>query len=553
MIKKIVYGLLVILLSACGVSKSVNDRPVLEGYNAEIPSRYSQGDTLVFVGKNSLRKNPQNLWELYVEGDPLERGLINGSLTQPLMQNQEKIFFSKVEEMVPSEKRQRFLRKFLAWYNRKLHKHVPNEYKAEIYGLAQYASDEYQHIADNYVRSLYLHGAHDIGHALQDLAMVGCTSFAAWGDKTEDGSLIIGRNFDFYAGDDFAREKVVAFVSPDRGHRFMMVTWPGMIGVVSGMNEQGLTVTINAGKSGIPLTAKTPISILNREILQYASNISEAIAIARKRKVFVSESIMVGSAKDRDVILIEMSPRKFGIYQVENSNQLVCANHFQSETYSSDRKNKKRIRESHSKYRFDRVEELLGSESKLTPQKAVDILRNREGLNDESIGYGNEKALNQLLAHHAIVFQPEQLRVWVSSNPYQLGAFTGYDLKKAFAKLDNKNTTSLISERELRIAEDSFLYTQAYQQYESFRKIRREIMSKIKAEQPIEEETLDLFVQTNPHYWEVYYLAGKYYYNNEQYATALPVFEAALTKEVTTVPDRKSIEKYIKKCKRKAD
>ena len=194
------------------------------------------------------------------------------------------------------------------------------------------------------LRVMYFHGAHDIGHALQDLALVGCSSFAAWGDQTEDGQLIIGRNFDFYVGGEFAKNKIIAFVKPDDGHNFMSVTWGGFIGVLSGMNDQGLTVTINAGKSNFPLVAKTPISLVTREILQYASTIDEAIAIAKKREVFVSESIFVGSAKDQKAALIEVSPKNFGVYEVPNSaNRLICSNHFQSAAYADDKKNQKHI------------------------------------------------------------------------------------------------------------------------------------------------------------------------------------------------------------------
>src|SRR5690606_7634115 len=373
------------LLGSCGISKSLRDRPDIGGYNSQIPTRIQTSDSSFVLGHNSLTKNRQGQWELYVSGDPLERGLVTGALTQELFQYQEAIFLSKVEELVPSKIKRSLLKKFLAWYNRKMYLNIPEEYKAELYGLSRYASDDYNDIAEPYLRVLYLHGAHDVGHALQDLALVGCSSFAVWGDMTEDGSLVIGRNFDFYAGDDFAKNKIISFVDPTEGHKFMSVTWGGMIGVVSGMNEHGLTVTINAGKSKIPLVAKTPISIVTREILQYASTLEEAIAIAKKRRVFVSESIMVGSAKDQKAIVIEVAPHNFGVYDVPNSSQLICSNHFQSAAYENDKNNLKHQMESHSQYRYERMEELLETQNKITPEIAVNLLRDKEGLGDSNI------------------------------------------------------------------------------------------------------------------------------------------------------------------------
>ena len=539
--------LLGFLLASCGISKSLHDLPNVNVYNDSIPERIKTSDTTFILGNNTLNKNKQGLWELYVEGDPLERGLITGSLTKELFNKQEEIFLSKVNDFVPSKTEQALLRKFLTWFNRKMYLHVPKEFKAEIYGLSKYASPNFNNIASPYLRVLYLHGAHDIGHALKDLALVGCSSFAAWGEKTDDGSLIIGRNFDFYAGDDFAKEKIIAFVNPTEGYKFMSVTWGGMIGVVSGMNEHGLTVTINAGKSKIPLIAKTPISILNREILQYASNIDEAIAIAKKRKVFVSESIFIGSAKDKKAIIIEVSPKNFGIYEVSNSNQLICSNHFQSEAYSNDKKNIKQKKESHSQYRYLRMQELLSKQQKITPQIAVDILRNKEGLQNKKIGYGNEKALNQLLAHHAIVFKPEQRLVWVSSNPYQLGEFVGYDLNEIFNNPIKKSLENTV----LTIEKDTFQFSRAYRDYKIYRELRDQFKSSIKENESVSPTTISNLIKSNPDYWEAYYIAGTYYYKKGYLTKALNSFEKAKTKEITTVPDKRNVDLYIKKLKRK--
>lgn len=544
-----VLVLLAVLLASCGIKKGLKDFPPLDKYDTLVPQLTYDTDSLKVTTQAYLYQNKQKLWELYVQGDPYQIGLQTGALTQKLYQQQETVFFAKIEEFVPSAFKQRILIKMLKFYNRHLYRYIPEEFKTEIYGLSQYATNRFDYLGDAYHRNLYLHGAHDIGYAFQDLALVGCSSLAVWGEQSEDGGLLIGRNFDFYAGDEFAENKIIAFVKPDKGHAFMSVTWGGMTGVVSGMNQEGLTVTLNAGKSAIPLKAKTPISIVAREILQYASTLEEAIAIAKKKEVFVSESILVGSAKDKKAILIEIAPKNFGVYDMPNVSNVICSNHFQSEAFSKDKRNIQQIKESHSQYRWDKIKEVVDQEQQLSPLKMARLLRNTEGIQHKALGYGNEKALNQLLAHHAIIFQPEKRLVWVSSNPYQLGEFVAYDLNAVFSNTFEQVKTYAID--SLTIAKDPFIETKEYADYEQFRIENRRIEHKIKAKEKIEADELIAYQQLNANYWLVYYHTGEYYYEQKEYQKAKQAFEKALTKEVTTVNAVQEIKKYLKKIDRK--
>ncbi|WP_084196502.1 C45 family autoproteolytic acyltransferase/hydolase [Chryseobacterium gambrini] len=540
---------LILFLNSCGIRKSIKHIPDVKQYSLDIPKVNKINDSTFSFNQNYLTKNKQQIWELYIQGNPLQLGYNNGALTQNLMQKQEEIFFSKIEGFVPSKFKQNLLRGFLKWYNRKMYLNVREDFQAEIYGMSQYSSDKYNFIAPKFLRSMYLHGAHDIGHAMQDLMMVGCTSLAVWNENTEDGDLLIGRNFDFYVGDDFAKNKVIEFVQPEEGIPYLSVTWAGMIGVVSGMNKEGITVTINAGKSKIPLTAKTPISLVTREILQYARTIDEAIAIAKKRKVFVSESILVGSANDKNAVIIEVSPNNLGVYKVENTSRVFCTNHFQSEAYKNDKRNQKHIAESHSEYRYEKLKELLEENKKLNPEKMAAILRDKSGLKGEKIGFGNEKAINQLLAHHAVIFSPQKKLVWVSANPYQLGEFVCYDLNEIFS--DKRLKSGAFAKSELNIAKDTFLDSPEFKNYERYKMMSEEVEKGIEGDVLLTDDFLSRYQSLNPDFWLVYYHAGKYYYSQKEYAKAKTEFEKALTKEITTVPDRKNVEKYLIKTVKK--
>jgi len=546
-LKKIIVIFIFLFLGGCSAFKTNFKTPNVNNYSFEIPKVIQKNDTLRIYKNNYLLKNKQNLWELYSQGNPYQLGLTSGALLEKLYKKQDSIFYQKINSFVPSLRKQKILFHFLKWFNRDIEKNIIPEYQAELYGISHYSDTVFNRYIPAYQRSMYLHAAHDIGHALQDLMLVGCSSLVVWGDKTPDGKLLIGRNLDFYVGDDFAQNKLISFVKPSSGIPFMSVSWAGMIGIVSGMNYEGLTVTINASKSDIPFKAKTPISLLCREILQYASTLEEAVEIAKKRSVFVSENILVASAKDKKAIIIEISPRKIDVFESPNYDNLICTNHFQSDGYLSDKKNIKQIKETHSFYRYQKIQELLQKSNKISPEYMAEILRNTEGLNKKSLGYGNEKAINQLLAHHGIIFKPEEKLVWVSSSPYQLGEFVCYDLEKIF----NSDFQGVISAQiqERNIPKSKFLSTKEYENYEKYRILEHKIEIDLKTNKFIDNQSVMQLENLNPDYWKAYFIIGKVLLQNKDKRARI-YFEKSLSLEIPYSDERQEVEKYLKKSKK---
>jgi isopenicillin-N N-acyltransferase like protein len=510
--------------------------------------RQKAGENFYRIGNNWLRKSKTGLWEEYIEGDPFTRGVVAGKLTKELLYTQEVAFVDQIHQLVPSDFYLNFLGLFTRVFNRNLSANIPEEFKLEIYGESFSAPHQFDYIAPAYDRMLNYHSAHDIGHALQNFALVGCTSFSGWDSRTQDSSLIVGRNCDFYVGDKFAEDKIVYFCNPAGGHKFAMITWAGMMGCVSGMNDRGITVTINAAKSDMPTGSATPIALLAREILQYAGSIDEAYAIAKKRKTFVSESIMIGSAPDHKTAIIEKSPTKLGMY-FSNRDYILCTNHYQSDTFKNEKNNLENIATTASMYRYRRLQQLTDSTPRFNYLNVAAILRDQKGLNGADIGIGNEKAVNQLICHHSIIFEPEKLRFWVSTSPYQLGEYVCYDLAKVFKDDIGLTTNREIIDSNLTIPADTFLQSDRWKGFLVYRQDKAEIKTAIKEKKtvaPNENTFAHNMIAADPNYWENYYWLGEYFRSRGEKEKAVDYYKKAMSKEVNDRHEIWDMEKLVK-------
>ncbi len=497
------------------------------------------------LGESFLVLNPDGNWEMYLEGNAFRRGVVHGKLAEDLLYVQEKHFIDQIRELVPNESYLRFLKYLVGFFNRNMSKHVINEYQQEIYGVAMHMPDTFDFVSQKYDRAMNYHAAHDIGHALQNLALVGCTSFAT---EDEDGQLVVGRNFDFYVGDGFAENKIVALVKPDSGYAFLSVTWPGMIGVVSGMNQAGLTITLNAAPSEVPTSSATPISILAREILQYAATIDEALAIAKKRQTFVSESLLIASARDDAAAIIEKTPHEAHLFRPETF-PLVCSNHFQSDALRDTELNQTWKETSDSPYRYKLMHSLLDTAS-LHAEDLAEVLRHKGGVGGESLGLGNPMAINQLIAHHGVIFKPSAGMAWVSSSPWQMGAFTAYDLNAIFGEIAPQPGVSM-SVDSLRIAPHPWVHTPAMQDFERFRSWATFMQQILRKRELLEDEqTLDDYIALNPDYYLGYALVGEYWLQRGEPQKARTYLEKALRKPLPYASVKRDLNDLLDQAQR---
>ncbi|MCG8578541.1 MAG: C45 family autoproteolytic acyltransferase/hydrolase [Bacteroidales bacterium] len=535
------------------VRSMILEPPVVENKDVLQSSVIHVNDSLSMCKDNWLKLNDGGISEMYISGSPFEMGVRNGMLTKELASTQEAYFFDFISSLIPSKATLQYLKYFISYFNKDLDEYIPLALRQEIYGISLFASDEYDFVGEKYHRILNYHAAHDIGHTIQNMNLVNCTAFSIQNELTTDSSLIIGRNLDFSAGDDFARHKLVVFCEPDSGYKFAYISWGGMIGVLSGMNEHGLTVTLNSAKSGIPLSAKTPVSLISREVLQHAKTIEEAYNIIQSYDSFVSESFFIGSAIDKKAVIIEKSLDAVAIYDSKEA-KLVLTNHFQSDELKDTELNIESIEEGCSMYRMQRTHELIDAYEQLDVQCVVDILRDKRGTDNRSIGIGNEAAVNQLICHHSVVFKPEEKIMWVSKFPYQENGFVAYDLNKIFSKnFDVENHA--VSVDSLEVAASDFYLANGVDDVWQYRATLDNIKSYLDSESVphLSNTAVDAIVEQNKDFYYTWYILGQYFERTGDPDKALAYYEQSLKCKIPRMVDKQQVLNRIEEVKNEYD
>lgn len=155
---------------------------------------------------------------------------------------------------------------------------------------------------------------------------MGCSTIALSAAAAPDGVARFGRNLDFESFNIADRHSILLVFHPKDRYAFAAVTWPGMIGVLSGMNEHGMTLA-NMEVARRPRAPQAmPYTLLYRMLLERCKTVKEAITLLEQTPRQSANNLMLMDASG-DRAVAELTPEGITVRRAAAAKALISTNH----------------------------------------------------------------------------------------------------------------------------------------------------------------------------------------------------------------------------------
>lgn len=405
------------------------------------------------------------LWRMHLEGAPVELGDARGRLSERLFRELDDRVRDMIDVRYGAWLEQWTAAMVLRWDYRGADQFLQPEHREELAAMARALPAAEGDRIDSYHRLFLYQCVYGLGQRLDDVLLEG-SMFAATPKRAvagEPGNLIIGRSLSFDLGRDFEADRIVAFHHPDGRYPFVSVGWPGLMGVVTGINARGIFVALDPARTDDPPEEGAPLPLVLRTVLEEADTLERAIEILQEAELRSSGIVLLGDGMHRKAVILEAAPRdreNRRVLRGEDEAVVWATDHMVDEAFEGDLQNDWVRRYTSSGYRYDRLEELLSTGEPMDPARAVAVLRDRRGKGDEELGLGNHNALENLTTTHSVVVDATAMVMWVSEGPSTLGRYQAIDLARALGR-DNGPAAPLDD-----LPADPLLYSEEFRDYQ---------------------------------------------------------------------------------------
>ncbi|MHC4954138.1 MAG: C45 family autoproteolytic acyltransferase/hydrolase [Planctomycetota bacterium] len=193
--------------------------------------------------------------------------------------------------------------------------HIPEHYREEMRGIAKGAG-----VSEETVLR--------VNCIVDKLQTVLCSTVVAAGKATKSDEVIFGRNLDFIGRNILHRTTVVLALEPTGKQPIVSVTWPGLIGVLSGMNKSGVcgaTMMIHHGTNARP---GVPYMLMYRDALVAANKTADVAKHFEATKRTIPNNFTVVDATGASEV-IEYDATRMA-RRPANGGGVCSTNHFRS-------------------------------------------------------------------------------------------------------------------------------------------------------------------------------------------------------------------------------
>lgn len=227
---------------------------------------------------------------------------------------------------------------------REMEPHLPEWFRDEMKGFSETCELNYSQVL--------------VGQCFLDIHKVAaCSTLAAHDSATVDGEMLLGRNLDFPSLDIAHEANIVVTYEPigsgsfsggtlnaprEKGSgtsaslrsqtpfRYTGVTWPGFLGVLTGMNDLGLALSMMLvyGQQRHEHLRGQPFPLVFRRLLHECENVEQAHALLNTKPYCTATNVIVAD-KGRTAARFQLHPREVvSDYTSEDKPAIACTNHY---------------------------------------------------------------------------------------------------------------------------------------------------------------------------------------------------------------------------------
>jgi len=374
----------------------------------------------------------EGLLEVGLRGSPEAIGAAHSALLYARMVENEGVLLRRFEDAVP----QRLGRALLVDLARLRFRGVdggmsPERLREIAAGALAFEPDPYADVLPTYQRFLYLNALYDISLSFEHSPLVGCTTVAFHGALRPAGGALLARAFDMEVDPIFDRGKAIFLVHEDGKLPFASVSWPGLVGVVSGMNVEGLAVVVHGARAGDTAAVGEPVVHALRRVLGEARTTDDAARVLAEQSPLVSHLVVAADARGEVVVIERLVGTPPAVRRLAERGAVT--NHLEGPA-RSDPKNLRVLAETTTLARRARADELVNrAAAPIEPESALAILRDRQAVGDAPLPPGDRRAIDAGIATHGVLFDTRTRTLWVSVAPHLEGRFVAFELERMLA------------------------------------------------------------------------------------------------------------------------